>query len=196
MQSMEQDIRDQFGASAQIALASADRLAGPIARAGRAIIETLDGGGKVLLCGNGGSASDALHFSGELLARYEKERQALPAIALVADTAALTATGNDYDFTQVFSRQVEALGRSGDHLIAITTSGNSPNILEAVRTAQDITDLTITAFTGREGGQLGNLLRDTDIELRVPSDNTARIQEAHAIIIHCLCRLIDKHFCG
>tara|TARA_B100000959_G_C14961831_1_gene616107 strand:- start:155 stop:736 length:582 start_codon:yes stop_codon:yes gene_type:complete len=193
---MEQDIRDQFSASAQTALASGELLAGDIARASRGIIGTIESGGKVLLCGNGGSASDALHFSAELLVRFERERRALPAVALTGDTATLTAIGNDYDFAQIFSRQVEALANEGDHLVVITTSGNSVNILEAARAAQRRGGITITAFTGGDGGKLASFLGAEDIELRVPSDNTARIQEVHAIIIHCLCRLIDNHFCG
>ena len=137
-----------------------------------------------------------MHFSAELLVRFLKERQALPAVALVSDTATLTATGNDYAFDQIFSRQVEALAAPGDHLVVITTSGNSPNILNAVTASQAKGGITITALTGRDGGALAPMLGREDCELRVPSDNTARIQEAHAIIIHCFCDLIDQHYCG
>ena len=193
---MNQCIIDHFNQSAQIALASGESLADDILRASEAMLDTLDNGGKLLLCGNGGSATDAMHFSAELLVRFQKERKALPAVALVSDTATLTATGNDYAFDQIFSRQIEALAASGDHLVVITTSGNSPNILNAVSASQKKEGVRVTALTGRDGGALASMLNQGDYELRVPSDSTARIQEAHAIIIHCFCDLIDQHYCG
>lgn len=193
---MNQRIIDHFNQSAQIALASGESLADDILRASEAMLDTLDNGGKLLLCGNGGSATDAMHFSAELLVRFQKERKALPAVALVSDTATLTATGNDYAFDQIFSRQIEALAASGDHLVVITTSGNSPNILNAVSASQKKEGVRVTALTGRDGGALASMLNQGDYELRVPSDSTARIQEAHAIIIHCFCDLIDQHYCG
>ena len=193
---MNQRIVDHFNQSAQIALASGESLANDILRASEAMLDTLDNGGKLLLCGNGGSATDAMHFSAELLVRFQKERKALPAVALVSDTATLTATGNDYAFDQIFSRQIEALAASGDHLVVITTSGNSPNILNAVSASQKKEGVRVTALTGRDGGDLASMLNQGDYELRVPSDSTARIQEAHAIIIHCFCDLIDQHYCG
>ena len=193
---MNQRIVDHFNSSAKTALASGEALAGNILRASQSMLNTLDRGGKLLLCGNGGSATDAMHFSAELLVRFLKERQALPAVALVSDTATLTATGNDYAFDQIFSRQVEALAAPGDHLVVITTSGNSPNILNAITASQAKGGVTITALTGRDGGALAPMLGREDCELRVHSDNTARIQEAHAIIIHCFCDLIDQHYCG
>ena len=193
---MSQRIVDHFNQSAQIALASGESLANDILRASEAMLDTLDNGGKLLLCGNGGSATDAMHFSAELLVRFQKERKALPAVALVSDTATLTATGNDYAFDQIFSRQIEALAASGDHLVVITTSGNSPNILNAVSASQKKEGVRVTALTGRDGGALASMLNQGDYELRVPSDSTARIQEAHAIIIHCFCDLIDQHYCG
>jgi phosphoheptose isomerase len=193
---MNQRIVDHFNQSAQIALASGESLANDILRASEAMLDTLDNGGKLLLCGNGGSATDAMHFSAELLVRFQKERKALPAVALVSDTATLTATGNDYAFDQIFSRQIEALAASGDHLVVITTSGNSPNILNAVSASQKKEGVRVTALTGRDGGALASMLNQGDYELRVPSDSTARIQEAHAIIIHCFCDLIDQHYCG
>ncbi len=193
---MNQRIVDHFNSSAKTALASGEALAGNILRASQSMLDTLDSGGKLLLCGNGGSAADAMHFSAELLVRFLKERQALPAVALVSDTATLTATGNDYAFDQIFSRQVEALAAPGDHLVVITTSGNSPNILNAITASQAKGGITITALTGRDGGALAPMLGREDCELRVPSDNTARIQEVHAIIIHCFCDLIDQHYCG
>ena len=193
---MSQRIVDHFNQSAQTALASGESLADDILRASEAMLDTLDNGGKLLLCGNGGSATDAMHFSAELLVRFQKERKALPAVALVSDTATLTATGNDYAFDQIFSRQIEALAASGDHLVVITTSGNSPNILNAVSASQKKEGVRVTALTGRDGGTLASMLNQGDYELRVPSDSTARIQEAHAIIIHCFCDLIDQHYCG
>ena len=193
---MNQRIIDHFNQSAQIALASGESLANDILRASEAMLDTLDNGGKLLLCGNGGSATDAMHFSAELLVRFQKERKALPAVALVSDTATLTATGNDYAFDQIFSRQIEALAASGDHLVVITTSGNSPNILNAVAASRAKEGVRVTALTGRDGGTLASMLDQGDYELRVPSDSTARIQEAHAIIIHCFCDLIDQHYCG
>ena len=193
---MNQRIVDHFNHSAQTALASGESLANDILRASEAMLDTLDNGGKLLLCGNGGSATDAMHFSAELLVRFQKERKALPAVALVSDTATLTATGNDYAFDQIFSRQIEALATSGDHLVVITTSGNSPNILNAVAASREKGGVRVTALTGRDGGTLASMLDQGDYELRVPSDSTARIQEAHAIIIHCFCDLIDQHYCG
>ena len=193
---MKQQIVDHFNHSAQTALASGESLADDILRASEAMLDTLDNGGKLLLCGNGGSATDAMHFSAELLVRFQKERKALPAVALVSDTATLTATGNDYAFDQIFSRQIEALATSGDHLVVITTSGNSPNILNAVAASREKGGVRVTALTGRDGGALASMLDQGDYELRVPSDSTARIQEAHAIIIHCFCDLIDQHYCG
>ncbi|MFL2562589.1 MAG: SIS domain-containing protein [Arenicellales bacterium] len=193
---MNQRIVDHFNHSAQTALASGESLADDILRASEAMLDTLDNGGKLLLCGNGGSATDAMHFSAELLVRFQKERKALPAVALVSDTATLTATGNDYAFDQIFSRQIEALATSGDHLVVITTSGNSPNILNAVAASREKGGVRVTALTGRDGGTLASMLDQGDYELRVPSDSTARIQEAHAIIIHCFCDLIDQHYCG
>jgi len=193
---MNQRIVDHFNHSAQTALACGESLTDDILRASEAMLNTLDNGGKLLLCGNGGSATDAMHFSAELLVRFQKERKALPAVALVSDTATLTATGNDYAFDQIFSRQIEALAASGDHLVVITTSGNSPNILNAVAASREKGGVRVTALTGRDGGTLASMLDQGDYELRVPSDSTARIQEAHAIIIHCFCDLIDQHYCG
>ena len=191
----EQRIRQHFETSAATALKTKDAIGLQVADAARRIAAVYDYGGKVLLCGNGGSASDTLHFSAELLCRYEKERQPLAAIALPADTATLTAAGNDYDFSQVFARQISGLGKPNDVLIVFTTSGQSPNILEATRAATTA-GLSVIALTGRDGGPLASLLDTSDLELRVPSDSTARIQEAHAIIIHCICNLVDLHMTG
>lgn len=181
----------RFRDSAQLKLASVDALAPAIARAGSVLAASLRGGGKLLVCGNGGSAADAQHFSAELLGRYERERDGLPAIALHADTSTVTAVANDYGYEQVFARQVRALGRPGDVLLAISTSGNSPGILRALEAAQQA-GLGVVALTGRDGGALAPLLRPADIEIRVPAQVTARIQEVHILVLHCLCELIDE----
>ena len=188
----EQRIQEHFDSATATIQATRNALSTAIAEAANAMSSALDNGNKLLICGNGGSASDALHFSGELLCRFERDRRALPAIALPADTATLTATGNDYDFSQVFARQVEAFGQPGDLLVAITTSGNSENIRQAV-TAAKAAGVGVIALTGRNGGQLAEELDANHLELRVPDTSTARIQESHAIIIHCLCDLIELH---
>ena len=170
--------------------------AGPdIIRAAERIAHCLAYEGKVMACGNGGSAGDAQHFTGEMLNRFEMERPGLAAIALTTDTSTLTAIANDYAFTEVFARQLHALGRGGDILLAISTSGNSPNILAAVRAAQARGMLTV-ALSGRDGGALAELLGEDDIEIRAPTTSTARIQEAHILIIHCICDLIDLLMAG
>lgn len=188
------EILNHFKDSAATALRTGEQLSDDISKSASHIIWTLENGGKILICGNGGSAADALHFSAELVVRFERDRPALAAIALSADTAAITATGNDFDFNQIFARQVEALGRTDDHLVVISTSGNSENISAAVIAAKNISNMRITALTGRDGGALKTVLGREDVELRVPSESTARIQEAHAIIIHVLCTLVDNHF--
>lgn len=150
---------------------------------------------KIFSCGNGGSAGDAQHFSSEMVNRFERERPALPAIALTTDTSTLTSIANDYDFDEVFSRQIKALGQEGDILIVYTTSGNSANIVKAVGTAHD-KSIPVIAITGKDGGNLAPLLGEADIEIRVPSQSTARIQEVHLLITHCLCDLIDHQLFG
>lgn len=146
---------------------------------------------KILICGNGGSCADALHFAAELINRYEMERPNLSAIALTSDMATITAIANDYDFQEVFSRQVKALGQQGDVLVAISTSGNSMNVMNAVLVAQS-RGMRVIALTGKDGGEMATLLQHDDLEIRVPATVTARIQEVHGLIIHCLCDLIDK----
>lgn len=180
----------RFRESAELKLASVATLAPVIGRAGGLLGDCLRGGGKLLVCGNGGSAADAQHFTAELLGRYEREREGLPAIALHADTSTLTAVSNDYGYEQVFARQVAALGRPGDALVAISTSGNSPGIVRAVEAAQRA-GLAVVVLTGRDGGALAALLRPSDVEIRVPGTVTARIQEVHILALHCLCELID-----
>jgi len=170
-------------------------LPGAIAAAAESIARRLLQGGKVLSCGNGGSAGDAQHFSSEMLNRFEQERPGLPAIALTTDTSTLTSIANDYHFDQVFAKQIRALGQPGDLLLAISTSGNSSNILAAVEAAHE-RDMDVIALSGRDGGVLGRVLTGDDLEIRVPSESTARIQEVHLLCIHCLCDLIDRRLLG
>ena len=184
-----------FEDSANTKLDAVDLMAAPIAAAIEAMTECLLAGGKILACGNGGSAGDSQHFAAELVGRFEAERQELAAIALTTDTSILTAVGNDYSFAQIFSRQVRALGHAGDVLLAISTSGNSANVIEAIKAAHDH-DMRIVALTGRGGGQIGKLLNDEDIHLCVPAERTARIQETHLLVIHCLCDGIDALLLG
>lgn len=183
-------IGQQFADSAQTKLDASEMLAAPIAEAAEAMVGSLLGNGKILACGNGGSAADAQHFAAELVGRFEMERQGLAAIALTTDSSIMTAVANDYGYNTVFERQVRALGHPGDVLLAISTSGNSPSIVEAITAAHD-NEMRVVALTGKGGGQIGELLRDTDIHICVPSDRTARIQEVHLLTIHCLCDGID-----
>lgn len=188
-------IRHNFNESAQTKLNALEEIAPAIARASQIITRSLLEEHKVLSCGNGGSAADAQHFSSEMLNRFELERPALPAIALTTDSSTLTSIANDYRFADVFAKQVRALGQVGDVLLAISTSGNSANILSAVEAAHD-RDMTVIALTGRDGGMLAELLGEADVEIRVPSHSTARIQETHILVIHCLCDLIDAQLLG
>jgi len=183
-------IARHFADSAQIKLAAAEALAPPIARATELMVERLLANGKILACGNGGSAADSQHFAAELLNRFERERPGLAAMALTTDTSTLTSIANDYDYEQVFSKQVLALGQAGDVLLAISTSGNSPNVLAALRAAHE-RDMRVVALTGRGGGDIGRSLRAEDVHLCVPHDRTARIQEVHLLVLHCLCDGID-----
>lgn len=162
-----------------------------IDRAARALTRQLLGGGKILACGNGGSAADAQHFSSELVNRFERERPGLPAIALTTDSSTLTSIANDVDYQRVFARQVEALGHPGDALLAISTSGGSANVLAAMDVARDRGMITI-ALSGRDGGAMATRIGPADVEIRVPVQSTARIQEVHILVIHCLCDLIDE----
>ena len=183
-------IRELFDASVATKQASRDVLAEPIARAVAVMSEALRSDHKILACGNGGSAADAQHFAAELVCRFERERPGLAAVALTTDTSALTAISNDYHFDQIFAKQVRALGQPGDVLLAISTSGNSANVVEAIRAAHE-QGMTVVALTGREGGDIAPLLKADDVEIRVPADSTARIQEVHLLSIHCLCHQID-----
>lgn len=192
---LEQRVYEHFQASIDTKTTSAEILPDAITAAADAIVKSLLNGGKVLSCGNGGSAGDAQHFSSELLNRFERERPALPAVALTTDSSTLTSIANDYSYNEVFSKQVHALGQSGDILLAISTSGNSGNVIEAIHAAHD-RDMLVVSLTGRDGGAMESIRGDNDIEIRVPSDVTARIQEVHLLVIHCLCDLIDHQLFG
>jgi len=170
-------------------------LAPAIAAAARSLIACLNHGGKIMSCGNGGSAGDAQHFAAELLNRFEMERPGLAAIALTTDSSTLTSIANDYAFEQVFARQVTALARKGDCLLAISTSGNSANVVAAIESAHRA-ECSVIALTGRDGGRVAEALHPGDTEIRVPSDRTARIQEIHLLTIHCLCDAIDRALFG
>jgi len=183
-------ISNHFTDSAQVKLKAMEVLAKPLSLTAELMAGTLRKGGKILACGNGGSAGDAQHFSAELLNRFEMERPPLAAIALTTDSSTLTAIANDYHYDEVFSKQVMGLGRPGDVLLAISTSGNSPNVLRAIDAAHD-RDMHVVALTGKQGGKMTAALRDGDINLCVPSDKTARIQEVHLICLHCICDAID-----
>ena len=183
-------ISENFSESAHLKLQSMDSLARPIAQAAELMVHALKHDGKILACGNGGSAADSQHFSAELLNRFEKERPPLAAIALTTDTSTLTSIGNDYDFDQIFSKQVRALGHANDVLLAISTSGNSRNVLAAIEAAHE-SGLKVVALSGRNGGKLPTVLRKDDIHICVPATNTARIQEVHLLTLHCLCDAID-----
>ena len=190
-----QRIRNHFNDSAELKLSAVDTLVPPIARAAAMMTECLLADGKLLACGNGGSAADAQHFAAEMVGRFERERPELPAIALTTDTSILTAVANDYDFGQVFAKQVRALGRSGDVLLALSTSGNSGNVCAAVATAHE-REMRVVALTGKGGGRMGELLTPADVHICVPHSVTARIQEVHILAIHCLCDAIDASLLG
>ncbi|MBV2123212.1 MAG: phosphoheptose isomerase [Candidatus Thiodiazotropha sp. (ex Ctena orbiculata)] len=191
----QERIQTLFNQSIQTKIEALPLLTQPIAEAARLVFDRLLEGNKILSCGNGGSAGDAQHFSSEMLNRYERERPGLPAIALTTDSSTVTSISNDYDFSLIFSRQVEALGQPNDLLLAISTSGNSSNVNHAVQSAHE-REMAVVALTGKDGGELAKLLAPGDVEIRVPSSVTARIQEVHLLIIHCLCDLVDQQLLG
>ena len=193
--SLSHRIQSQFAESIAVKQAAMAAMAAPIEAAVRLMAEALRAGGKVMACGNGGSAADSQHFAAELLNRFEKERPPLAAIALTTDTSTLTSIANDYAYDQVFAKQVAALGRAGDVLLAISTSGNSPNVIEAIKVAHG-RGVRIVALTGKGGGRMNELLAAGDVHLCVPADRTARTQEVHLLTLHCLCDGIDALLLG
>lgn len=192
---MDERVRHLLGASIETKIMVADLLSAIIAKAGTRLVNCLLNDGKLLLCGNGGSAANALHFSAVMLNHLDVERPPLPVMVLSTDLSVLTAIANDGHYDQVFARQIQALGQEGDVLIALSTSGNANNVLQAVNAAHD-RGMDIIAFSGRDGGMLANYLGPEDIELRVPGDSAARIREMHLSILHCFCDLIDQSLFG
>lgn len=188
-------ISKHFTESAELKLQAVRSLAEPIAQAAERMVQCLMNDGKIMSCGNGGSAADAQHFAAELLNRFETERPGLAAIALTTDSSTLTSIANDYDFSQVFSKQVRALGQANDLLLAISTSGNSRNVLEAIEAAHE-RGVGVIALTGRGGGLITDMLAEDDVHICVPATNTARIQEVHLLTLHCLCDAIDGLLIG
>ena len=191
----ETRVRDHFEESIATKLASVDVVSPSIARGGAIMSQSLSDDGKILSCGNGGSAGDSQHFSSELLNRFEMERPGLPAMALTTDSSTLTSIANDYAYEDIFAKQIRALGRQGDVLLAISTSGNSENVCRAIVAAHE-REMKVVALTGHEGGRMADLMGDDDVEIRVPATRTARIQEVHLVVIHCLCDLIDMNLLG
>ena len=190
MTTLTQRVAEHFNESIQTKQQAAQVLAEPTAQAAELLFNTLANDGKFLICGNGGSAADAQHFAAEMTGRFEKERMELAAIALTTDTSALTAIGNDYGFDHIFSKQVRALGRTGDVLVGISTSGNSGNVIEAIKAAHE-NGMHVIALTGRDGGKIAQILKKGDVLLNVPYPRTARIQEVHILLIHAMCDCID-----
>ena len=192
---LDNHIRGHFEEAAELKRRMAASLAPQIARAGTALAEALRADHKVLACGNGGSAADSQHFAAEIVGRFERERPGMPAVALTTDTSALTAIANDYSFDVVFSKQVEALGRPGDFLLGISTSGNSKSVVEAIRSAQ-ARRMRVIALTGRDGGAMAKMLGPDDFHLNVAHPRTMRVQEVHLLVIHCLCEVVDNVIFG
>lgn len=188
-------LKQHFEEGIELRRRMAETMPAEIAKAGTALANALKGGKKALACGNGGSAADSQHFAAEIVGRFERERPGMPAIALTVDTSALTAIANDYDFDRVFSKQVEALGQPGDVLLGISTSGNSKNVVEAMKAAH-AKGMVVIALTGRDGGAMGRMLRDGDHHLNVAHPRTMRIQEIHLLVIHSLCEVVDNVIFG
>lgn len=192
---LEQRIQQQFFDSADLKYAAAETLTRPIAQAAQLLMGAITTGGKILACGNGGSAGDAQHFAAEFVGRFERERPGLAAVSLSTDTSIITAVANDYAFDQIFSKQVQALGHPGDVLLAISTSGNSANVLAAIDAAHE-KEMAVIALTGKGGGAMQERLLETDVHICVPHQRTARIQEVHLLVIHCLCDAVDLQLLG
>ncbi len=190
-----ENLRKHFEEGIELRKKMAQAMPEKIARAGEALAQALKAGKKVLACGNGGSAADSQHFAAELVGRFERERPGFPALALTTDTSALTAIANDYDWERVFAKQVEALGQPGDFLLGISTSGNSKNVIAAIRSAH-ARGMRVIALTGRDGGEMGRMLRDDDFHLNVEHPRTMRVQEIHLLAVHCLCEVIDNVIFG
>jgi len=191
----EKRVQEQFAESIAVKQAAADQIVQSIASAGHLMSQSLLDDGKILSCGNGGSAGDAQHFSAELLNRFEMERPGLPGMALTTDSSTITAIANDYSFEEIFAKQVRALGRKDDVLLAISTSGNSENVSRAIIAAHE-REMRVVILSGHDGGRMADLLTDGDVEIRVPATRTARIQEVHLVVLHCLCDLIDTILLG
>lgn len=185
-----QRIEGHFNDSIAVKSRAAEVMPQSVAEAIELMYQALSAGKKILACGNGGSAADAQHFAAELVGRFERERQELPAIALTTDTSIMTAIGNDYSYEVIFSKQVKALGQPGDILLGISTSGNSGNVIAAINAAHE-KGMSVIALTGKDGGKIGQLLKGSDVNLCVPADRTARIQETHLLLLHCLCDGVD-----
>lgn len=192
---MQSRIQQMFQASIETKQSAISVLPQAIESASLMMVSSLLNEGKILACGNGGSAGDAQHFSSEMLNRFERERPSLPAIAITTDSSTITSIANDYHYDEVFSKQIRALGQTGDILLAISTSGNSANVIQGIHAAHD-RNMHVVALTGRDGGQIAPLLLPDDVEIRVPSNVTARIQEVHLLVIHSLCDLIDHQLFG
>ena len=188
-------LRTHFEEGIELRRRMAETLPGEIARAGEALAAALKSGKKALACGNGGSAADSQHFAAELVGRFERERPGFPAVALTTDTSALTAIANDYDYDRVFSKQVEALGNEGDVLLAISTSGGSKNVVEAMKAAQ-ARKLVVIALTGRDGGPMGRMCGPRDFHINVAHQRTMRVQDVHLLVVHCLCEVVDNVIFG
>lgn len=188
-------VREHFAESIATKQIAVDAVSEHIVAAGALMSRALLDDGKILSCGNGGSAGDAQHFSSELLNRFERERPGLPAIALTTDSSTLTSISNDYAYEEIFSKQVRALGKPADVLLAISTSGNSENVCRAITAAHE-RGMRVVALTGRDGGRMAELYADEDVEIRVPATRTARIQEVHLVAVHALCDLIDTALLG
>jgi len=191
----EARVKEHFSESISTKQAAASQVSADVARAGLLMSDALLHDGKILSCGNGGSAGDSQHFSSELLNRFEMERPGLPAMALTTDSSTVTSIANDYSYEDIFGKQVRALGRDTDVLLAISTSGNSENVCRAISAAHE-RGMKVVALTGRDGGKMAKLLGDDDVEIRIPATRTARIQEVHLVVIHCLCDLIDTTLLG